>query len=113
VVSRSVAALGRMPNRLLGYIENMSGYYCARCEDIRPLFPSTAAVALGAPCLGRVPFDAELAAHCDRGSPLDSARPTAAALRQIAERVDHALGQQARPAAGGGEDATRHRKETR
>ena len=41
VVSRSVAALSKGPNRLLGYVENMSGYYCRDCNAIKPLFAST------------------------------------------------------------------------
>ena len=41
VVARSVAALSKGPNRLLGYVENMSGYYCRDCNAIRPLFAST------------------------------------------------------------------------
>ena len=38
VVARSVAALSKGPNRLLGYVENMSGYYCRDCNAIKPLF---------------------------------------------------------------------------
>src|SRR5215211_7976640 len=48
VVARSVAALSKgpfdgaqgRPNRLLGYVENMSGYYCRDCDAIKPLFDS-------------------------------------------------------------------------
>ena len=40
VVARSVAALSKGPNRVLGYVENMSGYYCRDCNDIKPLFES-------------------------------------------------------------------------
>ena len=40
VVARSVAALSKGPNRLLGYVENMSGYYCRDCNAIKPLFVS-------------------------------------------------------------------------
>src|SRR3989449_8528845 len=70
VVARSVAALSKGPNRLLGYVENMSGYYCRECNAIKPLFVSSEPAALGIPCLGTVPFDPELARHCDRGVPL-------------------------------------------
>ena len=38
VVARSVAALSKGPNRVLGYVENMSGYYCRDCNAIKPLF---------------------------------------------------------------------------
>ena len=37
VVARSVAALAKGPNRVLGYVENMSGYYCRDCDAIKPL----------------------------------------------------------------------------
>src|SRR4029453_6287379 len=41
VVARSVAALSKGSNRVLGYVENMSGYYCRDCNGIKPLFVST------------------------------------------------------------------------
>ena len=80
VVARSVTALSKGSHRILGYVENMSGYYCRDCNAIKPLFdapfdspdrplaqgrPSD----LGIPCLGTVPFDPELARHCDTGIP--------------------------------------------
>ena len=83
VVARSVAALSKgpfdgaqgRPNRLLGYVENMSGYYCRDCNGIKPLFVSPETSDLGIPCLGTVPFDPELARQCDLGIPFsDSAR---------------------------------------
>jgi ATP-binding protein involved in chromosome partitioning len=75
VVARSVAALAKRPNRVLGYVENMSGYYCRDCHAIKPLFAaadtaSAERASLDLPCLGTIPFDPELAAHCDRGLPL-------------------------------------------
>jgi ATP-binding protein involved in chromosome partitioning len=80
VVARSVAALSTGANRILGYVENMSGYYCRDCNSVKPLFaspldmahPSTArgiTPSLEIPCLGTVPFDPELARHCDLGLP--------------------------------------------
>jgi ATP-binding protein involved in chromosome partitioning len=70
VVARSVAALEPTPNRLLGYVENMKGYYCAGCGEVKPLFPESDEVDLGIPSLGSVPFDPELARGSDRGEPL-------------------------------------------
>jgi ATP-binding protein involved in chromosome partitioning len=68
VVARSVAALSKGPNRVLGYAENMSGYYCRDCHSIKPLFAShDLPPGLQIPCLGTVPFDPELARHCDQG----------------------------------------------
>ena len=64
VVARSLAALEETPNRVLGYIENMSGYWCASCNEVRPLFGDGGAgddgragggraPELGLPCLGQ------------------------------------------------------------
>ena len=90
VVARSVAALSKGPNRLLGYVENMSGYYCRDCEAIKPLFVSTdQPSSLGIPCLGTVPFDPELARHCDQGIPLKELpnTPVGRALDHVAQHL--------------------------
>jgi ATP-binding protein involved in chromosome partitioning len=89
VVARSISALSKSPSRVAGYIENMSGYLCADCGEIRPLFPESMEVPLGLPCLGRVPFDPALARACDRGVPLLELPESAAtrALSRVAERL--------------------------
>jgi ATP-binding protein involved in chromosome partitioning len=109
VVARSVAALSKTQSRLLGYVENMSGYYCRDCDAIKPLFPSTRPDADGRaqgrrldleiPCLGSVPFDPELARHCDLGIPLDGLRetPVGRALDGIAHRLLDGLDQAKEP----------------
>ena len=92
VVARSVAALSKGPNRLLGYVENMSGYYCRDCNEIKPLFESRE-TPLGLPCLGSVPFDPELARDCDLGRPFEFVKqsPAGEALDQIAQRLMETL----------------------
>ena len=100
VVARSIAALSKAQNRVLGYVENMSGYYCHDCNAVKPLFPSTRPphdlaqgervdVGLRIPCLGTVPFDPELARLCDAGLPFSSQHdtPVGIALEQIAQRL--------------------------
>jgi ATP-binding protein involved in chromosome partitioning len=93
VVARSIDALAKTPNRILGYVENMAGYYCSDCDRVRPLFPAQAQVKLDLPCLGSVPFDPELAALCDRGgSPSDSPalfswQPVGRIALEICQRV--------------------------
>ena len=90
VVARSVAALSKGPNRLLGYVENMSGYYCRDCNAIKPLFGSSPnRRAWRFPASGRVPFDPELARHCDQGIALADLpeTPVGHALEQIAQRL--------------------------
>ena len=68
VVARSVSALADSGARVLGYLENMDGYYCGECDEIRPLFPASSTV-LDLPRLGSIPFDPALAELCDRGWP--------------------------------------------
>jgi ATP-binding protein involved in chromosome partitioning len=94
-IPSEVAALSKGPNRLLGYVENMSGYYCRDCHAIKPLFVSAEASAkadattLGIPCLGTVPFDPELARHCDQGIPFAelSGTPAGRALARVARQL--------------------------
>lgn len=94
VVARSVAALSKGPNRLLGYVENMSGYYCRDCNAIKPLFVSPDSVSpkragMQIPCLGTIPFDPELARHCDRGIALAELpeTPVGRALAHVAQQL--------------------------
>ena len=89
VVARSVAALSKGPNRVLGYVENMSGYYCRDCNAIKPLFESPRPSDLGIPCLGTVPFDPELARNCDQGIPFAELpeTPVGRALNDVAQRL--------------------------
>ena len=93
VVARSVAALARTPNRIVGYVENMAGYHCDGCAAVRPLFPDADSAPDGIPCLGRVPFDHELARICDRGERFSVVpdRPAVVALRDTARRLWAAL----------------------
>jgi hypothetical protein len=84
-----VAALKKGSNRVLGYVENMSGYYCRDCNAIKPLFESAESKELGIPCLGSIPFDPDLAWHCDRGIPLgdQTVTPVGIALNHIAQQL--------------------------
>jgi ATP-binding protein involved in chromosome partitioning len=101
VVARSVAALSKgpfdgaqgRPNRILGYVENMSGYYCRDCNAIKPLFDSPGPSGLEIPCLGHVPFDPELARHCDTGIPLTDLpdTPVGRALEHVAQQLLNGL----------------------
>jgi ATP-binding protein involved in chromosome partitioning len=89
VVARSIDALARVPNRVLGYVENMNGYYCPDCEAVKPLFPAQPQVKLDLPCLGSLPFDPELAALCDRGGSLEDSPGLSCwqPMRRIAEQI--------------------------
>ena len=89
VVARSLDALAKTPNRILGYVENMQGYTCPDCGSRRALFPGRSRVALELPRLGSVPFDPELAALCDRGGTAGDgvAESARRSLRRIAEEI--------------------------
>jgi ATP-binding protein involved in chromosome partitioning len=100
VVARSVAALSNGTNRVLGYVENMSGYYCRDCNAIKPLFATPfestggplaqgGSSGMDIPCLGSVPFDPELARHCDLGIPLEDlpGTPVGRALQHVAQQL--------------------------
>jgi ATP-binding protein involved in chromosome partitioning len=101
VVARSVAALSKGPNRLLGYVENMSGYYCRDCNAIKPLFGSSEVQGsrLDVPCLGTVPFDPELSRRCDHGMPLVDVpdTPVGLALESVAQQLLRSLESGSRP----------------
>jgi ATP-binding protein involved in chromosome partitioning len=89
VVMRSIAALSRAPGRLLGYVENMKGYYCGDCGRVQPLFPEHGRLELQLPCLGSLPFDPALAGAIE-GSP-GADRPSVRAVRATARRILEAL----------------------
>jgi ATP-binding protein involved in chromosome partitioning len=102
VVARSVAALlarrslgeggSKRENRILGYVENMSGYYCRDCNAIKPLYESPDASDLGIPCFGTVPFDPDLARQCDLGlTTASSDTPVSRALDLVAQRLLESL----------------------
>jgi MinD-like ATPase involved in chromosome partitioning or flagellar assembly len=67
----------------------MSGYYCRDCNAIKPLFASSEPSGLDIPCLGTVPFDPEVARHCDSGIPLTELpeTPVGRALDQVAQQL--------------------------
>ena len=92
VVARSIAAIKKTPSPIIGYIENMSGYYCADSKEVKPLFPSGNA-KLDIPLLGSVPFDPAVAEQCDRGTITDSASssPSNISLQHIATKIMNTL----------------------
>lgn len=95
VVARAVTAVEGSAARLLGYVENMAGYACRGCGEVRPLFPVAATrQPLAVPCLGELPFDPDLALLCDRGWPAGGTHADLPALRAaavVAERLETIL----------------------
>jgi ATP-binding protein involved in chromosome partitioning len=68
-VQRNVRRAGQVGLRVLGVVENMSGYACGCCGETGPLFDGTAgpdlAAEFGVPLLARLPFIGSAAPHDD------------------------------------------------
>lgn len=90
VVARSISALEMSTTRVLGYVENMAGYYCRECGEVRPLFPASK-TALSIPCLGAIPFDPELAARSDRGEATPADHPSTLEIAKTARKILESL----------------------
>ncbi len=88
VVLRSIAAVRKTRAGILGYVENMSGYYCADCGGTKALFPK-GSIHMGIPLLGTVPFDPELARCCDEGKTIDTIpdSPVAGSIFAVARAI--------------------------
>ncbi len=89
VAARAVTALKRIDARILGYIENMKGYYCPHCHTLGPLFPDEKSGTMQIPKLGEIPFDSELAKNCDSGA--DSFRLENSAVTTAFEKIAFTL----------------------
>ncbi len=96
VVLRSTAALQKLGGSVLGFVENMRGYYCSECNQVRPLFSESRSVSLPLFCLGGVPFDPRFAALCDQGMNLQSFKrlPTFEAMKNVSQQLSIQLSAQ-------------------
>lgn len=91
---RAVAMFGEVGVRVLGLVENMSGYACPECGAVSHPFgqggAESEAAAIGAPFLGRVPLDIGIRQDSDAGLPGRGA--AAEAFLPIALRVAKEIG---------------------
>ena len=91
---RAVAMFGEVDVRVLGLIENMSGYLCPHCGAASDPFghggAEHEATTLGVPFLGRVPLDIALRLASDAGRPGEGAQ--AAVFDAIARAVGATVG---------------------
>jgi ATP-binding protein involved in chromosome partitioning len=90
-VRRGVRMFERVNTRVLGIVENMSGFVCPHCQEVTEIFGSGGgerlAAELGVPFLGRVPLDAAVAASGDLGTPTVLQAPDSPAGRALREAV--------------------------
>jgi Mrp family chromosome partitioning ATPase len=91
-VRRSVSFVGELGNRVLGIVENMSGFVCPECGTVHNIFNAGGGEDLakeaGVRFLGRIPLDPEVTSSGDEGFPFmkvhrDTA--TGKAMQQVIE----------------------------
>jgi len=72
-VRKSIDFCRKLKLRVLGVVENMSGFVCPHCGKITQIFKSGGgermAQEMGVPFLGRIPLDPQIAEACDAGQP--------------------------------------------
>ncbi len=72
-VRKSITFCQQLKMKVLGVIENMSGFSCPKCGEILEMFPSggasNMAMQMGVPFLGQIPMDPYVASACDDGTP--------------------------------------------
>lgn len=93
VVKKSINAVKAAGGRLIGLIENMSGYVCPECSTLSPLFDADPrseheAESLGLPFLGSIPFDPRMTHGCDEGLPFVLSHPDTLAAQALTKVVE-------------------------
>lgn len=98
-VRRGVKMFERVNTRILGIVENMSGFVCPSCGETHDLFGRgggrTLATSLGVPFLGEVPLDGAVRVAGDAGTPTVASAPESpagVALAAVAAAVLDGLG---------------------
>jgi ATP-binding protein involved in chromosome partitioning len=88
-VRRGVKMFERVNTRVLGIVENMSGFTCPSCGETHDLFGrgggEELARELGLPFLGAVPLDPAVREGGDAGTPTTAGSPDSPAGRALAE----------------------------
>jgi Mrp family chromosome partitioning ATPase len=96
---KSVTFAAQTKLKVIGIVENMSGFVCPCCGERSDIFKSgggeRTAESMGVPFLGRVPIEPAVAAAGDSGLPAVMSDPdseSAKALASIADKVARAVG---------------------
>ena len=97
VAGRVAQMAGKVGQKILGIVENMSFFRCPDCGGEQPIFGQGGAQRLseelGVPVLGRVPIEPELPRSGDEGEPIVWRQPESEAaqvFRSVAEAIDSA-----------------------
>jgi len=101
-VRKSISFAKAVNLRILGVIENMSGFVCPHCGQETQIFKvgggEAAAEELGIPFLGRIPLDPRIVIGGDAGKPFVIEHPDAAATKAFREIVENLRAQLKPPA---------------
>jgi len=90
-VRKSIGFCRQVGLRVLGVVENMSGFVCPGCGTRHEIFKSgggeTMAGDMGVPFLGRIPIDADVVTACDSGKPFCQSHEETQTAKAFAEIV--------------------------
>jgi ATP-binding protein involved in chromosome partitioning len=96
-VRKSISFCTQMGARVLGVVENMSGFACPKCGEITPILQSGGgqrmADDMGVAFLGSIPIDPQIAESGDQGRAFVkhyAASPTASIMREIIKTIEAA-----------------------
>jgi len=94
-VRRSVSFCKTLSLRVVGIIENMSGLVCPHCGEQVDLFKvgggKKLAAEMGVPFLGRIPFDPQIVASGDSGTPFTQSFAESQAAKAFALAIEPVL----------------------
>ncbi len=94
-VSKSITFCNQIGMRIVGLIENMSGFTCPCCGTFTPIFKTGGGEALakeyGLPFLGKLPIATEIGASGDEGRPFVVSHPESPAAKAFMAVVDEVL----------------------
>jgi len=93
-VRKSISFCRQLNVKVLGVVENMSGFVCPKCGEITPILKSGGgqrmAADMNVPFLGSIPMDPQIAEACDDGTAFVhqfATSPTAAVMREIIQPI--------------------------
>jgi len=95
---KTIAMAQTMERKVLGIVENMSGFKCPHCDKHIDLYPpggaDKAAKDFNIPLLGKIPFETEVGVQGDKGLPFVLKHPdsiSAKAFKEIVKKIQEVL----------------------
>ena len=95
---KTIAMAQTMQRKVLGIIENMSGFKCPHCNNFIDLYPpggaEKASIDFGITLLGKIPFETEISQQGDQGLPFVLKNPdseSAKAFKSIVKKIRETL----------------------